>query len=251
MKILVCVKRVPDTAAKIRINSDEKSIEESGVEFIVNPYDDYALEEAIRLKEKLGTGEVVAVSVGSTQCQDILRKCLAIGADRAILVKDEGKWLDAFYVASKIAEVAKTEKADVIFFGKQAVDDDLCLVGSMTATLLDIGYVNVVVKIEYEKDSIKAHREIEGAHEIVSLKLPCVISCQKGLNEPRYATIKGIMAAKKKTIEEREVKIDVINSVELIKLEYPPEREQGKIVGNGVEAVPELIRLLHEEAKVI
>lgn len=250
MKIVICMKRVPDTAAKLRVGSSGKSIDPTGIEYVINPYDEYGIEEALRIKEKLGQGEVIILTLGSEKAAPIIRNALAMGADRAILLKDESEDYDSFATANALSKALKEINPDIIFFGKQAVDDDNCQVGSMVAQLLNIPCVTVISKLEVSDKKAVAHRQIEGGSEVVETSLPAIFTAQKGLNEPRYASLKGIMAAKKKSLEEKAPeKID--SRIQILKMEPPPARKAGKIVGQNVEAVPELVKLLQFEAKVL
>lgn len=248
MKIAVCINHVPDTETKIKIGPDGKSIDRSGVNFILNPYDEFALEEALRLKEKHG-GETVALSLGGDQHKETLRKALAMGVDKAILLKDDSP-RDSYSVALALADALRELSPDIVLFGKQSIDADDAAVGPMVAELLGWPSISVVVKLEIVDGTVKAEREIEGGHENVESRLPIVITAQKGLNEPRYPSLKGIMAAKNKPIEEKQPS-PPNNRVEVLQMRKPPAKSAGKIVGTGVDAVPELVRLLHEEAKVI
>ena len=248
MKIVVCVSHVPDSAAKINIGGDGKSIDRAGVNFIISPYDEVAIEESLRLKEKNG-GEVIAVSLGGDNHKETLRKALAMGVDKAVLLKRDSVQ-DSFAVARAIADYSREASPDVIFFGKQSIDTDNAAVGSMVAEMLGLPSVSVVVKLEIKDGMVSAEREIEGGHERVETRLPCVIAAQKGLNEPRYPSLKGIMGAKNKPIEERSPKASQ-PKIEILTMRKPPPKSPGKIVGTDVSAVPDLVRLLHEEAKVI
>ncbi len=248
MKLAVCINHVPDTAAKISISADGKNIEKTGVTYVLNPYDEFAIEECLRLKEKY-TGEVIAISLGGDAHKETLRKALAMGVDKAVLLKDENA-RDSFAVAFGIAEYLKEISPDVIFFGKQSVDFDDAAVGTMVAEMLNLPSVSVAVKLEISNNSVKVEREIEGGKEIVEVTLPAVFTAQKGLNEPRYPALKGIMAAKSKPIEER-ILTSVDSKTEVIKMYKPHSKNAGKIVGTDVSAVSELVRLLREEAKVI
>ena len=248
MKIVACISHVPDTAAKIVIGSDGKAIDENGVTYVVNPYDEYAIEEALKTKETLG-GEVIVISVGADKNKESIRKALAMGADRAILLKDDNQ-RDSLAVAKALAEEIKLEGAELVFFGKQSVDYDNSVVGQMTAELLDYNCVSVVVDFKLDGNKITAEREIEGGREVVETSLPAVITAQKGLNEPRYASLKGIMAAKKKTIDEKPA-AGAPNLIEVVQMKRPAAKQAGKIIGSDASAVPELVRLLKEEAKVI
>ncbi len=248
MKIAVCVSHVPDTATKIKVGSDGKKIDSNGVTFIVNPYDEFAIEEALKTKEKFG-GETFVLSVGGEASKETIRKALAMGIDNGILLKDENP-RDSFSVAAALAEEIKTLGCEIVFMGKQSVDYDNSIVGQITAELLNYCCISTVVDLKIENSKITAEREIEGGREIVEAELPIVITCQKGLNEPRYASLKGIMAAKKKVIAEKPA-IAVENRSEVLKMFNPPPKNPGRILGTDASAVPELVRLLREEAKVI
>jgi len=248
MKILVCVNHVPDTETKVKVGADGKLIDPTGVNFMLNPYDEIGVEEALKTKQQFG-GEVVIVSLGGDANKETLRKALAMGCDRAVLLKDASV-RDSFAVARSLADYAKEYVADIIFFGKQSIDYDDAQVGGLVAEMLEIPSISVAVKLEIKEGNIIAEREIEGGHEIVHSKLPAVITAQKGLNEPRYPSLKGIMDAKRKTIEER-IPNAVESLVEVGMMSKPPAKAQGKIVGTDASASAELVRLLHEEAKVI
>ena len=249
MKIVVCVSHVPDTATRIKVGSDGKTIDPTGVTYILNPYDEYAVEEALKAKEKLGSGEVVVVTLGAENSKETIRKALAMGADSGILLKDDSQ-RDSIGIAKALAEEIKSQGAQLVFMGKQSVDYDNSIVGQLTAELLGYNCVAVCVKLDMDGDKIIAEREIEGGREVVETALPAVITCQKGLNEPRYASLKGIMAAKKKIIEEKPAAVYTPSS-EIIGMHLPAGKQPGRIVGSDVSAVPELVRLLKEEAKVI
>lgn len=248
MKIVVFVNHVPDTETKVKVGSDRKSIDPAGVNYMLNPYDEFGVEEALRAKQAFG-GEVVVVSLGGDANKETLRKSLAMGCDKAVLVKDDSV-RDSFAVAKSLAEYAKEYGAEIIFCGKQSIDHDNSQVGGLTAELLGWPSISVVVKLEIKEGSIVAEREIEGGHEIVHAKLPAVIMAQKGLNEPRYPSLKGIMDAKRKLIEERPASAAEVR-VEVSAMRKPPAKASGKIVGTDASAAAELVRLLHEEAKVI
>ncbi len=249
MKIVVCVSHVPDTASRIKVGTDGKTIDPTGVTYIINPYDEYAVEEALKLKEKSGAGEVVIITLGSDNSKETIRKALAMGADSGILLKDEAQ-RDSLGIAKALADEIKTQGAQIVFMGKQSVDYDNSIVGQLTAEILNFNCVPVCVKLEINGDKITAEREVEGGREIIETSMPAVITCQKGLNEPRYASLKGIMAAKKKTIEEKAATSYTPTS-EVIKMHLPAGKNPGRIVGSDASAVPELVRLLKEEAKVI
>jgi electron transfer flavoprotein beta subunit len=260
LNTLVFVKRVPDTESKIKINPETNSIVEEGLNFVLNPYDEYALEEALRIRESKG-GKVVAVTVGRDESLVILRKCLAMGADEAVLIKDPlPETYDGLRTARIIAAYVKAKSPDakLLLFGKQSVGADNSQVPSMVAEFLGVGQANVVVKLEVEEETATALREVEGAQEKISLTFPAVVSAQKGLNEPRYETLKGIMMAKKKeipvvTIEDLGLKADeVASQVSIIRMDLPPSRQAGRVVtGPPEETARQLAEYLHNEAKVI
>jgi electron transfer flavoprotein beta subunit len=249
LKIAVCLKRVPDTVAKITIGPDGKSIDESGLKFVPNPYDEFAVEEAIALKEKAGAGETVAYSLGTDAAQETLRAALAMGVDRAVLLQNPGS-PDGLEVARALAAELKPGGFDLILFGKLAVDDYNHQVGVMVAELLGLPCISSVAHLAIADGAVEAEREIEGGLEMVSCRLPAVLTCEKGLNNPRLPSLKGIMAAKKKPLESKPVTLGA-GSIETLSLEYPAERKAGRIVGEGADAVPELLRLLRSEAKVL
>lgn len=248
MKIAVCVSHVPDTATKIVIGSDSKTIDPNGVTYIINPYDEFAVEEALKTKEKLG-GEVVVISLGKEANKETIRKALAMGADQGVLLKDDLQ-RDPVAVAKALSEEIKAQGAEIVFFGKQSVDYDNSITGQLTAEMLGYNCVSVVVDLKIEGSKIIAEREIEGGREVVETSLPAVITAQKGLNEPRYASLKGIMAAKKKVIEEKPAQQSG-KTLEILKMKKPAMKQPGRIIGTDKTAVAELVRLLKEEAKVI
>jgi electron transfer flavoprotein beta subunit len=250
MKIAVCVNHVPDTAAKIKIGSDNRSIDPAGVTYIINPYDEFAVEEALKWKEKQGgDSEVTVISAGGESNKETIRKALAMGCDKGILLKDDNP-RDSISVAKALAEEIKSHDFQIVFCGKQSVDYDNSAVPQILAEFLGYTCATVVVDLKLDGDKITAEREIEGGREVVELELPAVIGAQKGLNEPRYASLKGIMAAKKKIIEEKPAAASE-NMTEIIKMQNPPAKQPGRILGTDATAVPELVRLLREEAKVI
>ncbi len=250
MNIAVFVKRVPDTESTIKITDDGKGIDKSGLSFVLNPYDEFAVEEALRIKEKKGAGEVVAVSLGPAEVKETIRSALAMGADRAIHALTPEFPEDPLVTARGLVSAIEGESFDLLFFGKQGVDNDNAVVGTLVAEILGLPSVSIVTKLEVTDDGLTARREIAGGEEIVKLPIPAVVTAQKGLNEPRYASLKGIMAAKKKEIAEKEISPDA-PALEVVSIEYPPERTEGKIVGEGPEAIDDLLKLLREEAKVL
>ncbi|MBU0475191.1 MAG: electron transfer flavoprotein subunit beta/FixA family protein [Bacteroidetes bacterium] len=248
MKIVVCVNHVPDTATRINISSDQKTLDSNGVTYILNPYDEYAIEEALKTKESIG-GEIVAISLGKEANKETLRKVLALGVDNAVLLKTD-EILDSLSVAKSLANEIKAQEADLVFMGKQSVDFDNSIMGQLVAALLKFNIVSTAISFNLDGNKITAEREIEGGKETIETTIPAVITAQKGLNEPRYASLKGIMAAKKKNIEEKEI-TSTNNFVNVLEMKKPIAKPAGKIVGVDSSAVPELVRLLKEEAKVI
>src|SRR6059036_3390316 len=201
MKIAVCIKRVPDSGTRVKIASDGKSLDEAGVKFILNPYDEFAVEEALRRKEQAGAGEVVIVSVGPAAAQETIRTALAMGADRGVLLQTDAIPADGFVTAQALAAELHGGAWDLILFGKMAIDDYNQQVGPMAAELLGLPCVTAVAHLEIDGGKGIAEREIEGGVEVVEFPLPAVLTADKGLNEPRYPALKGIMAAKKKPLE--------------------------------------------------
>ena len=250
MKIAVCVSHVPDTATRIKIAADRKSIDPAGVTYILNPYDEFAIEEALKIKEKLGSDNIVyAISVGSDANKETIRKALAMGVDEGILLKDDSP-RDSFGIAKALSEEIKSLGCEIVLLGKQSVDFDNSITGQITAELLNYNCIPVVVDLKLEGNKVIAEREIEGGREIVEGELPIVITAEKGLNEPRYASLKGIMAAKKKNIIEKPA-ADYNMLTETIDMSLPASKQAGRILGTDSSAVPELVKLLREEAKVI
>jgi electron transfer flavoprotein beta subunit len=248
MKLVACINHVPDTEAKIKVGPDGKSIDKAGVNHILNPYDEFAIEAALQLKEKNG-GETYAITLGGDAHKETLRKALAMGIDKVILLKDDSV-RDSYSVAKALSEELTKLSPDFVLFGKQSIDYYGEQLPGLVAEMLGIPSVSTVVKMILEDKKVICEREIEGGHEVVETSYPVVISTQKGLNEPRYPSLKGIMASKSKPIEERQP-LAVPSTVEVIGMQKPPAKQSGKIVGTDALAVPELVRLLHEEAKVI
>jgi electron transfer flavoprotein beta subunit len=249
MNIAVCIKQVPDTETRIKIAADNKSIQEQDINFILNPYDEFAVEEALRIKEAKG-GEVIIISLGPDRITSAIRSALAMGADRAVHIKVMKTPLDAQVTADALAKVLSEIKYNLILTGKQAIDDDQAQLPSLLAEKLDLPAITVVTKLTVTDTDIIAERQIEGGIEKVTCSLPAIISTQRGLNEPRYASLKGIMAAKRIQIQEQSLDLPDEN-IEIIQITYPPQKPPGRIIGQGSEVVPELVRLLREEAKVL
>ena len=264
MNIIVCLKQVPDTETQIKIAPDAKSIVQDDIKWVMNPYDEFGVEEALLLKEKFG-GEVTVVGLGPSRVTESIRTALAMGADKGILINDpalEGS--DSVAVAKALAAAIKGLDYDLIFTGQRGVDDDMGLVGASLAEFLDIPHIALIVKVEVSDDgkSIKVNRPVEGQTLVIEASLPALITAQKGLNEPRYASLPGIMKAKKKPLEEKtlaDLGLDAAEfgedarKLKILELTPPPQREAGKIVEGETpeEKAKELARLLHEEAKVI
>ena len=257
MNSVVCVSHVPDTEARIKPSG--KGIDESGLKFIVSPYDEFALEEAIRIKEKQG-GDVTVVTFGPDRAAQALRECLARGATKALHIKGDSAAADSLGVAKVLAAAIKTLPHDLVFLGKQGVGTDNGLVGPMVAELLGYPQVNVVTHLEVGDGKLTAHREIEGAEEVIEASLPAVITAQKGLNEPRYASLKGIMAAKKIPVDTKSIadlglsEGDVLNQrVVFVSIELPPEKSGGKKIDGAdpAAAAKEILKYIREEAKAL
>lgn len=249
MRLIVCLKRVPDTETRIRVDSTGARIDATGVKYIISPYDEYALELALRAKEAAGRGEVGLITFGDASAQEVLRKGLAMGADTALLLTGEPE-MDGLATAKTLAAELGGSDAPLILFGVKAADDDQQQVGPMFATLTRRPCVTGVASFTIAGDKAICHREVEGGSEVVEVELPAVLTITKGPHEPRLASLKGIMAAKKKPLEVKPVKPGA-GAIEVLALTLPPERKEGKIVGEGAGAVAELVRLLREEAKVL
>lgn len=256
MKIVVLMKQTFDTEAKVTLDKDGK-INRQGVNLIINPYDEFAVEEALRIKEKHG-GEVTLVSVGADSVQEALRQALAMGADRAVLINPELEEIDESATAVILAKAVSGMEYDLILGGWRAIDDGSAQVAGRVAEILGLPVVNQVTKIEIEEGKAVATRDVEGGYEVVEVPLPAVLTAQKGLNEPRYPTMKGIMQAKKKPMEKKglaDLGLDpaqVAPKMKVLSYFLPSPRAAGKIIeGELPEAVAALVRCLREEAKVI
>lgn len=250
MKVLVTVKRVPDTEAKLKVDPDGKGIVTQGLKFVVNPFDEIAIEEGLKIKEK-HKAEVVLVSIGKKENTEQLRTGLAMGADRAILVLTDDV-VDSEVVARTLVKVYEMEKPDVVFMGKQAVDDDSNQAGQLLAEYLDLPQATFASKVDFGADlkSAKVVREVDGGLETMEVQLPAVITADLRLNTPRYASLPGIMKAKSKPLKEipfAELGVQAKARVKVLKLEEPPKRKGGI----KVETVQDLVQKLKTEAKVI
>lgn len=264
MNSIVCLKQVPDTETQIKIASDSKSIVTDDIKWVMNPYDEFGVEEALRLKEKHG-GEVTVIGLGPKRVTESIRTALAMGADKGILITDDAlEGSDSIATAKAIAAAVKDLEYDVIFTGQRGVDDDLGIVGATLAELLGIPQLSLIVKVEVAEDgkSVKVERPIEGETLVIESSLPALITAQKGLNEPRYASLPGIMKAKKKPLDEKSLGDLGLDSAEfgeaarklkILELTPPPARAAGKIIEGETpqEKAAQLAKLLHDEAKVL
>ena len=253
VNIVACIKQVPDTEALIKVKADGSGIEEGGIKWVMNPYDEYGVEEALKLKEANG-GEVTVVSLGPARTMETIRTALAMGADKGVHITiDEA---DAYNTANALAAAIKEINPDVVFCGQRAIDDDSGQVGSVLAELLGIPQITIVTGFEVADGKVKAIKPIEGAQLVIESSMPCVVTAQKGLNEPRYASLPGIMKAKKKPVDVKDAAalgISVEPKAMIARMTPPPERAQGTIIEGDDPAAKaaELVKLLREEAKVI
>src|SRR5882762_7118686 len=249
MKILVAVKRVVDFNVKVRVRADGSGVETANVKMSMNPFDEIAVEEAVRLKEAGSATEVVVVSCGPQACQETLRTALAIGADRAVLV-ETGEELQPLAVSKLLKAVVEKEKPSLVILGKQAIDDDCNQTGQMLAALLDWGQGTFASRVEVADHAVAVTREVDGGLETLRLNLPAVITTDLRLNEPRYATLPNIMKAKKKPLEivkAADLGVDVAPRLKTLKITEPPKRSAGVMVPD----VAALVAKLKSEAKVI
>ena len=250
MKIAVCIKRVPEMDVKFRIAASGTAVDETGLKFDMSDFDGYAVEFALQATEKLGVGDVTVVSLGTDVVQETLRKALSMGAARAVHLKVDSVPADGLVIAQALAAELKDGAYDLVLFGKQAADSASGAVGLMTAELLGIPMVQACTKLTIENGKGTARRDVEGGAEMVTFPLPGAASIDEGIARPRYPSLKGIMAAKKKPMDIKPVQLGAPR-LAVVKMELPPERQAGKIIGEGAAAVPELVRLLRDEAKVL
>ena len=249
MKILVPVKRVIDYNVKVRVKSDNSGVETANVKMSMNPFDEIAIEEAVRLKEAGKADEIIVVSIGPSQAQETLRTAMAIGADSGILIQTDDL-VEPLIVAKLLKAVVDEQKPDLVIMGKQAIDDDSNQTGQMLAALLGWAQATFAGKVELDGDSAKVTRELDGGLETLSVKMPCIITTDLRLNEPRYASLPNIMKAKKKPMETKspsDYGVDIVARTETLKVEEPPKRQGGITVPD----VDTLIDKLKNEAKVI
>jgi electron transfer flavoprotein beta subunit len=264
VNIIVCLKQVPDTESQIKIGSDNKSIVTDDIKWVMNPYDEFGVEEALRLKEKFG-GEVTVVGLGPKRVTETIRTALAMGADKGILISDDAlDGSDSTATATAVAAAIKGLDYDLIFTGQRGIDDDMGTVGAAVAEFLGIPQLSLIVQVDVAEDaqSVKVTRPVEGQALVIESSLPALITAQKGLNEPRYASLPGIMKAKKKPLEEKtlaDLGLDTsefgegARKVKILEITPPPERAGGKIIEGETpqEKAAELAKLLYEEAKVV
>jgi len=249
MKILVAVKRVIDYNVQIRVKEDGSGVNTDNVKMSTNPPDDNAIEEAVKLKESGKAKEIIAITVGEEKAQETVRKALAVGADRGIHVKSDG-YIEPLGIAKILKKIVEREKPDLVFLGKQAIDDDCNQTGQMLAALLNWPQGTFASKIELKDKVLEVTREVDEGLETLEINLPAIVTCDLRLNEPRFASLPNIMKAKKKSIEQlnvKDLKIDISNRIQQLKVEEPPKRRGGIKVAN----VAELVSKLKNEAKVI
>jgi len=250
VKIAVCIKRVPEMDVRFKIAPSGTSVDETGLKWDMSDFDGYAVEAALQMTEKLGSGEVVVVTVGPDAAQETLRKALSMGAARAIHLKADPIPFDNFAIARALAAELQGGGYDLILFGKMSIDSSNGAVGPITAELLNLPCVAAASKLEIANGKGTARRELEGVAEIDEFALPAVVTIDEGIARPRYPSLKGIMAAKKKPLETKPAQLGQPR-VTVKGMELPPDRPPGRIIGEGVAAVPELVRLLRSEAKVL
>lgn len=246
----MCIKRTPDSESRFKIAGGSAAIDETGLKFDMDDFASYAVEVALQLNEKQGPGETVVVAVGPDNVQETLRKAMSMGADRAIHLKADAGVFDGLAVAKALATELKAGAFDLVLFGKYAFDTSASVVGTATGALLGVPTITAVSRLEIANGRGTARRELEGAGEMVEFALPAVVTIDEGIARPRYPSLKGIMAAKKKPLETKPAQLGSIR-VAVKSMELPAERPPGRIVGQGASAVPELVKLLQNEAKVL
>lgn len=250
VKIAVCIKRVPDMDVRFKIAASGTSVDEAGLKYDMNDFDSWAVEAALQLKDKDASTNVAVISLGTDAVQETIRKALAMGADRGVELKTDVIPFDGLAIAQALATELAGGSYDLIFFGKQSADSSNGVVGAMVGELLNMPVVTAISKLDINGSAGSAKREIEGGQEFVDFPLPAVLTIDQGLNTARYPSLKGIMAAKKKPLEVKPAQLGN-QTVTVTQMELPPERAAGRIIGEGAAAVPELVRLLQTEAKVL
>jgi electron transfer flavoprotein beta subunit len=250
VKIAVCIKRTPDSESRFKIGASSTAIDEAGLKFDIDDFASYAVEVALQINEKQGPGETVVYAVGPDVVQETLRKAMSMGAERGVQLKTDAVPHDGLAVAKALAAELKGGSYDLILFGKHAFDTSSGIVGTAVAELLDVACVTAATKLDIANGRGTARRELEGAAETVEFALPAVVTIDEGIARPRYPSLKGIMAAKKKPLETKPAQLGEVR-VTVKSMQLPPERPAGRIIGEGAAAVPELVRLLQTEAKVL
>lgn len=253
MKIAVLIKRVPDMDLRFKIASNGTSVDESGLKFDISDFDGYAVEAALQTKEKQAdpaASEVVVISLGPDVVQETLRKAMSLGADRAVQLKCDTPVHDSYAIATALAAELKDGGYDLVMFGRMSIDTANQSTGPIVAELLGLPIITAISKLQLDGGRVKARRELEGSYELIECPMPAVVTIDEGIARPRYPSLKGIMAAKKKPLEVKPAQVGE-ERYKLDKMELPPERAAGRIIGEGKDAVPELVRLLKEEAKVL
>jgi electron transfer flavoprotein beta subunit len=253
VKIAVLIKRVPDMDLRFKIASNGTSVDESGLKFDISDFDGYAVEAALQTKEKQAdpaASEVVVISLGPDVVQETLRKAMSLGADRAVQLKCDTPVHDSYAIATALAAELKDGGYDLVMFGRMSIDTANQSTGPIVAELLGLPIITAISKLQLDGGRVKARRELEGSYELIECPMPAVVTIDEGIARPRYPSLKGIMAAKKKPLEVKPAQVGE-ERYKLDKMELPPERAAGRIIGEGKDAVPELVRLLKEEAKVL
>ena len=250
MKIAVCIKRVPDMDVRFKIAAGGTAVDEAGLKYDMSDFDGYAAEAALQINEKSGGGEITAICLGPDVVAETLRKALSMGIDKAVQLKCDAVPFDALAIAHALAAQIKDGGYELILFGRMSIDSSNQSVGPMVAELLGLPCVTAASRLDVSGGTGKAQRELEGASETVEFPLPAVVSIDEGVARPRYTSLKGIMAAKKKPLEVKPAQLGAV-TVTVTSMEMPPERNAGRIIGEGPDAVPELVRLLQTEAKVL
>jgi electron transfer flavoprotein beta subunit len=250
VKIAVCIKRTPDSESRFKIASSGAAVDEAGLKFDIDDFAGYAVEAALQINEKAGGGESVVIALGPDNVQEVLRKAMSMGVDRAVHLKTDTVPADGIAIGKALAAELKDGGFDLVLFGKHSFDSSNAVVGTAVAELLGVPCVTAASQLSVANGQGTARRELEGAAEMVSFPLPAVVTIDEGVARPRYPSLKGIMAAKKKPLESKPAQLGAIR-VTVQKAELPPERPAGRIIGEGAAAVPELIKLLQNEAKVL
>ncbi len=249
MKVVVCISYIPDTSNEIKLSPDKKSIEKKNLIYILNPFDEFAIEESLKLKEKFGA-EIIAVTFGTILHKEAIKRAYSYGIDKGVLILLNSDDFDSFSVAKNLAEVIKEINPDIIFLGKESIDYNGISIHGMLSELLNIPSVNIVTKIEYNNDEITVERDIDDGKERITLKLPVIIGTQKGLNIPRYPKLKDVLASKTKPIEERNAYY-IGNRLEISELKISQSKAQGKIIKSDDNCITEIVKFLKEEIKIL